>query len=73
MTRDDDRARLGTVASGWERGVVPCLDGPGGFCLVHWRFCAAKWSPHARGPRDPEVVVAATQRACARIRDREGP
>ena len=39
MNREDLKAMLGTVASGWGQ-PVPCLFGWGKFCLVHWRFCA---------------------------------
>ena len=68
-------------ASGWGQ-PVPCLYGFGKFCLVHWRFCAVRNSPHARraqGASRLEILgVPAhltdqdrrflTTAACARIR-----
>ena len=47
---------------------VPCLFGPGKFCLVHWRFCAVRHSPHARGVSAAEAHIEATFWACRRIR-----
>jgi len=74
MNPDETRAAMGTAASGWGQ-PVPCLYGWGKFCLVHWRFCAVRHSPHARRPPVPGQPshTEATFWACMRIRRSRPP